>query len=153
MKKHKFNWVDGLVIVVVLLLIAGTAVKFLVKDTTNINKAQEQFQYQLLIHGVRDITVDALQVGDTVYDNEGKGAVGVISNIEVSDAPYVVSRPDGTMVQGTMEDRYDVVLTLDAQGEPTDQTYKIGTYNIKVNQVSTYFTKYSVWSGKIVSIG
>lgn len=152
MKKHKFTWIDGLVLVVVLLLIAGTAVKFLAKDTTSVQKEQVDFQYQILIHGVRDITVDALQVGDTVYDNEGKGAVGVISNISVTDAPYTITRSDGTMVQGTMEDRYDVVLTLDAQGEPADQTYKIGTYKIKINQSSTYFTKYSIWAGKIISI-
>ena len=153
MKKHKFNWVDGLILAVVVLLIAGTAVKFLVKDNTSVKKEQADFQYQILIHGVRDITVNALQVGDTVYDNEGKGAVGVINNIEVTDAPCIISRSDGTLVEGTMEDRYDVVLTLDAQGEPTDQSYKIGTYKIKVNQYSTYFTKYSIWSGRIMSIG
>lgn len=153
MKKHKFNWVDGLILAVVLLLIAGTAVKFLVRDTTSVKKEQVDFQYQLLIHGVRDVTVDSLQVGDTVFDNEGKGAVGVISDIAVSEAPTIISRADGTMVQGVMEDRYDVVLTLDAQGEPANRTYKIGTYEIKVNQSSTYFTKYSIWSAKIIAIG
>lgn len=153
MKKHKFNWVDGLILAVVLLLIAGTAVKFLFMDTTSIKKDQVDFQYQVLIHGVRSVTVDALQVGDTVYDNEGKGAVGVISDIQVADAPANISLPDGTITQGTLEDRYDVTLTLDAQGEPVGKTYKIGTYNIKVNQNSTYFTKYSIWSAKIVSIG
>lgn len=153
MKKHKFNWVDGLILAVVLLLIVGTAVKFLFMDTTSIKKDRVDFQYQVLIHGVRSVTVDALQVGDTVYDNEGKGAVGVISDIQVADAPANISLPDGTITQGTLEDRYDVTLTLDAQGEPVGKTYKIGTYNIKVNQNSTYFTKYSIWSAKIVSIG
>lgn len=153
MKKHKFNWVDGLILAVVLLLIAGTAVKFLVMDTTSLKKDQASFQYQLLIRGVRQVTVDALQEGDTVYDNEGKGAVGVISGIQVEDASTNISLPNGTIIEGSIDDRYDVTLTLDAEGEPVDKTYKIGTYTIKVNQTSTYFTKYSIWSATIVSIG
>lgn len=153
MKKHKFHWVDGLILAVVLLLIVGTAVKFLVMDTTSLKKDQVSFQYQVLIRGVRQVTVDALQEGDTVYDNEGKGAVGVISAIAVEDATTNIGLPDGTIVEGATEDRYDVTLTLDAAGEPEGKTYKIGTYNIKVNQTSTYFTKYSIWSATIVSIG
>ncbi len=152
MKKHKPTWVDGLVLAVVLLLIAGTAVKFLYLDGTRLREETTSFQYQLLIHGVRSVTVDALAVGDTVYDNEGKGAVGVISDIRVEDALSSITLPDGTIVEGPMEDRYDVTLTLDAEGQRDGRTYKIGTYTIKVNQSSTYFTKYSIWTAKILSM-
>lgn len=152
MKKHKFHWIDGLVLAVVVLLIAGTCLKFLVLDTTSVKKETVDFSYQIRIANLRQYTVEALQVGDTLYDNEGKGQVGVIEEIAVEDAVSSVSYPDGTFTQVPVEGRFDVTLTLRAQGVPEDGTYKVGTYTIKVNQENLYFTKYSIWNGSVVGI-
>ncbi len=152
MKKHKFNWVDGLVIVVIVLLIAGTCVKFLVLDRDTGAEKGVTFTYDLRIAGLRDVTVNALQVGDTVYDNTGKGAVGVITDIAVSDAVTNINYPDGTVRQGTIEDRYDVVLTLSVSGTVSGDSYEVGTYDIQVNSSDTYFTKYSIWMATVTAI-
>ena len=45
MKKHRFSWIDGLIIAVVLVLIAGTCVKFLVKDKTSATRQTVSFTY------------------------------------------------------------------------------------------------------------
>ena len=152
MKQHKFNWVDGVVIAVILLLIAGTVLKFVVLDPNARQKQTVDFTYQVEINGVRQYTVDALQVGDTLFDDAGKAAVGVIESIETEQAQTVGYMPDGTAVLAPVEDRLDVTLTLRAQGVPEKDFYKVGTYEIKVNQTSLYFTKYSIWSGRVVSI-
>lgn len=152
MKKHRFTWIDGLVLAVVLLLVAGTFLKFFVMDKTAVSQETQPFAYQIKIEGVRQCTVDALQTGDTVFDNEGKGAVGVISAVDVTPAVTTYGARDGTVEEVEYENRYDVVLTLEAEGVSDDGAYKIGTYTLKVNQSSLYFTKYSIWSARIISI-
>lgn len=152
MKKHRFTWIDGLVIAVILLLVAGTAVKFLVKDHTAVDRETVRFSYQLKIEGVRQYTVDALQVGDVVYDNEGKGAVGVIQDIQVSPAVMTFTDSTGEIREATGQARFDVVLTLAAEGTVAGKTYKVGTYTMKVNRNSVYFTKYSIWSATVTGI-
>lgn len=152
MKKRKFTWLDGLVILVVLALLAGTGMKFLFKETTAVTDEENRFQYQLEIQGIRQVTVDSLSVGDTLYDNSGKGEVGTIVDVQAVPARTTIAKDDGTLVDGTIEDRYDVVLTVEAEGEKADGYYQIGTYDIKVNNLSTYFTKYSVWSATVISL-
>lgn len=152
MKKHKFTWIDALVIAVVLLLIVGTCVKFFAKDSTSVTHENVQFTYQLKIEDVREFTANALQVGDTVYDNEGKGAVGVITDIAVVPATTVYTAPNGEAVEAEMEGRCDITLTLSAEGVSTGDTYKVGTYTLRANKSAVYFTKYSTWKANILSI-
>lgn len=153
MKKHKFTWIDALVILVAVVLVAGTFLKFFVKDTTSVTQDTVTFTYQLKIEGIRQCSIDTLQVGDTVYNNDGKGAVGVISAIEVQPNTTLFNAPDGTIQQVEKEGRFNVILTLSAEGVPTGRTYKVGTYTLQVNQSALYFTKYSIWNATTCAIG
>lgn len=152
MNKHKFTWIDGLIIAVIVVLIAGSFVRFFVKDTTSAAQQTVPFTYQLKLSNVRGYTADSLQVGDTVYDNEGKGAVGVISDIHVEPAAITYTSLNGEILQTQAEDYYDITLTLSADGVAVDNTYKVGTYTLRINQKSIYFTKYSEWIAHIISI-
>jgi len=154
MKKHQFTWIDGLVIAVVLLLIAGTCFRFLSPDTVGaVADDSTEFQYQLKISNVRSYTVDALQVGDELYNSAGKGNVGVISDISVSDAVTTYAEDDGTVLETKNLNHYDVVLTISAKGRIENGLHKIGTYTLLINQSASYFTKYSAWGASIISIG
>ncbi len=153
MKKHKFTWIDGLALAVVVLLIAGTCVKFLGKDTTAAQNETEKFSYELEIRGLRQVSVDAIAVGDTVYENAGKAQVGSIVDIAVTPAVTTIARSDGTVAEQEVEDRFDVVLTLEAEGIVDGNSHKIGVYDIMVNHGDTYYTKYSIWSATVRSIG
>ena len=153
MKTHKFTWIDGLILAVAVALIAGTCLKFFVLDTTSVNQEAVDFSYQIKITNVRQFTLDALKVGDTVYDDEGKGQVGTITDISFTDAVTTATYPDGSAAKAAVDGRYDITLTLSAQGVPSGGTYKVGTYAIKVNQDTLYFTKYSTWTGTVIAIG
>lgn len=152
MKKHKFTWLDGLVIAVAVLLIAGTCVKFLLVDKTDVTRQTVPITYQIRIEGVRQFTIDALQAGDTVYEKEGKGAVGVIENITVEPGHSAAPYPDGTARNVETEDRYNVTLTLSADAVLEGSVYRVGVYGICVGHETEYFTKYSVWHGTVSAI-
>lgn len=152
MKQHKFNWVDALVLLVVLALVAGTVVKFLVLDPNKRQQAQVPITFQVEVKGVREATRDAIQVGDGLYDNEGKGQVGTITAIDSAPAETWATFPDGTTRLVPSENRYDLTLTLTANAVQEGQVYKVGAYAINANQSTIYFTKYSIWSGRIISV-
>lgn len=152
MKQHKFNWIDGLVLAVVLLLAAGTCLKFLVMDKTAVTREGVSFTYEVRIEGVRQYTIDAITEGDTLYESEGKGVVGVIESISTEPATNTAAYPDGTTKEVPIEDRYDVTVTVSAQGTAEGGRYQVGTYDIGVGRDTSYFTKYSAWSGTIRSI-
>lgn len=152
MRKHKFTWIDALVLVVIIGLIAGTCVKFFGKETTAVTQETVDVQFRLQISSVRQATIDALQVGDTVWEEENGNAVGVITEILVEPSLSSYAHDDGTIQQIEVEGRYNVTLTISAQGVVSGQTYKIGTHTLYINYAGTYFTKYSTWSAKIISI-
>ena len=153
MKKHQFTWIDGLVIAVVVLLIAGTCYRFLSPEiAAALADDTTEFQYELKIGDVRQYTVDAIQVGDELYNTAGKGTVGVITDIRVTNAVTTYAEDDGTILHTTNENHYDVYLTVTAKGRIEDGLYKIGTYTMLVNQSATYYTKYSTWGAAIIAI-
>ena len=153
MKKFKFTWFDGLLVAILLVLIAGTCIKFLSLGNTSTAKAADSFTYTIQIEGLRNYTVDAIQVGDALYEEAGKGCIGTISDVTVTPAVRVITLNDGTAVEAPVEDRYDVLVTVSAQGTVSDSSYEIGTYDIFVNHTDTFFTKYSIWYGYVQSVG
>ncbi len=152
MKQHRFNWVDGLVILVILALVAGTCVKFFLLKPAEVQQATVEIQYTVRIATVRQYSADALRVGDVMYDEEGKGNVGTITDIQVTPAEMFVTFPDGTTDLVPVEDRYDVLLTLKANAIKDEGLYKVGTYSIRANQSSSYFTKYLAFGGRVMSV-
>ena len=152
MKQHKFNWVDGLVILVILALVAGTCVKFFLLKPAEIQEATVKIQYTVRVATVRQYSVDALQVGDAIYDEEGKGNVGAITDIRVEPAEMFVTYPDGTTELAPVENRYDVFLTVQANAIEDGGLYKVGTYSIRANQSSSYFTKYLTFGGRVMDV-
>lgn len=130
MKKYKFTTVDVLVLAVVVLLIIGTFVKFGIRGASAAEPVE--FSYTMEITNAPGALADILQVGDKVYDNAGKAAIGVISGIESSTD--------------------DINLTITAQGTEIDGGYRVGVYNITSEYCGTYFTKYAIWDGTVTLV-
>ena len=153
MKKHRFTWIDGLVLAVIAVLIAGTCFKFFSNDSAaNVTQETVDFSCQLEISGVRDFTCQALQEGDKVFDGTTGALLGTIRQIDITPGQKAYETTDGKMVNATTEGRFDVVLTLDCTGTVSGNTYKNGVYTFFVNQESMFHTKYSTWTATIISI-
>ena len=153
MKKHKFNWVDGLVILLVVLLIAGAVYKFRGNNVTSSAVPMQPVTYTVSISGVRDGMVDAIRVGDAVYDGDSGNAVGTISAVEVNDNRVLIKQDDGTVVWGSREGRYDIVLTIDARAVVNGDTCLVNRiYQLNVGSNRSLYSKYASWTGRITGI-
>ena len=153
-KKFHLNWVDGLIVLVVIGLVAGTFLKFRGGGVTDSAAAGDTpITYQVFIGGVRQYTVDAIQVGDTLYDRESDREVGVIREIEARPGTSLIQDPDGAIHEVEAENRFDLYLTVDAKGTVSDGVYTISRiYTVNVGSFRQFYTKYSAWQGRIWSI-
>ena len=153
MKKHKFNWVDGLVALLVVLLIAGAVYKFRGNNVTSSVVPTQPVSYTVKITDVRSGMVDAIRERDTVYDGDSGNAVGTIALVEVEDSRALITHDDGTVVWGMEEDRYDLLLTIDAQATVSGDTCLVNRiYQLNVGSNRSLYTKYAAWTGRITSI-
>ena len=85
-KKGRFNIIDGIVILVIVVIIAGAVYKFHGLDKTSKNVNMQTVTYQMKIEALRDYVFNNIKVGDTVYDYTSNNAIGTITNIEWDDA-------------------------------------------------------------------
>lgn len=149
-KKFRLNWVDGLIVLVVIGLVAGTWLKFRTIDVTG---NQTTITYQVFLSGVRQFTVDALRVGDTLYDHETDRDIGVIKAIDVQPAASIIQDPEGELHAVESENRYDLYLTVEGQGTVSNGTYTISRiYTVNVGSYRQFYTRYTVWLGRVWAI-
>ncbi|MBQ9980865.1 MAG: DUF4330 domain-containing protein [Oscillospiraceae bacterium] len=150
----KLNLIDTVAIIVVLLLVIGVCMRFFVLDSTSVNTETTPITYSVQASGVRMYTIDAIEVGDTVYDDDTGTMVGVISAIDYAPAAQVDMAQDKDYFYGTSDQYYDLTITLDADGTVTNgRTYLNKTYELNVNSSRELHTKYCAFSVKISEIG
>ncbi len=154
MKKFKFNWIDALVCVLIVALAAGAVYKFSVSGQSGIASAAEPISYTIYLAGARQGTVDAIQPGDTLYDNDSGNAIGTIESVEVKDASVVIpDNTSGTAAMGTVEEKYDLYITVSASGSINGGAYYVNSnYQLNVGSQRSLYTKYASFSAKIYNI-
>jgi len=151
----KVSIIDFLVILIVLVLGAALYVKYNVLEVTSVAGKTDTITYAVTIYGTREYTVNGIQTGDVIYDKNGSGgnSVGTITGKTVTDAKKNQALSDGSTVNGDYVGRYDITLTITANGSVTDGRYLVNkTYEINTNSIRTYYTKYCAFEATITEI-
>ena len=152
-KKLRLNWVDGLIVLVVIGLVAGTWLKFHTFDTTGGSRNQTAITYKVFLGGVRQYTVDALEAGDILYDSETDREVGVIKEIDIQPATSIIQDTEGVLHEAESENRFDLYLTVEGQGVVSKGTYTINrVFTVNIGAYRQFYTKYTAWLGRIWDI-
>lgn len=107
----KINIFDLAVILLLLVLVFGIGYKFLVL-TREQRENTVKITYDLKIKSVRDLTVNAFHIGDTVYHYKLDEAIGTVTSITPTEAKEVLPMPDGTVEIAPVEDRYDLIVSV-----------------------------------------
>ena len=136
----KFNIVDIIVILLLLVSIAGIGIRFSGKNDLSATK----IEYQVELKGVRDYSVTALQKKGNVYDPKLKKCMGTIVEVEVKDAMGEKEMADGTNVIVPIPERYDVILTIQTEGSVGESAY----YSSASNElcIGKTYEMYTCWS-------
>lgn len=109
----KISVIDFVIIVVLIVVLAGTAYKFLADDDIDVTK-NDTFTTVLRIDGVKDFYLDYMHPGDVVYEQNG-GKLGTITKIATE--PYqAIFSGDKEGEYLTYENRYNIYITLASKG-------------------------------------
>jgi hypothetical protein len=109
----KISVIDCVIILVLLVVIAGTAYKFLGDDDISVTK-NDTFTTVVRIDGVKEYYLDFVHMGEVVYEQYG-GKLGTITKIETEPYQTILSGDkDGAYL--TYENRYSIYLTLASEG-------------------------------------
>lgn len=146
--------IDILVVLIAVVLCFAVYTRFFLKAETSVSAtSQDKFTYEMLVPAVREGTRDSFRIGDKVYDSENGTLLGVITDISFKAATKETRLSDGTYVLGSVQDRFDVMLTVEADGMISDGRYYASkTYEINANSTLEFCTKYCTATGSIWSI-
>lgn len=152
-KKGKFNIIDLIVVIIIVVIAAGAVYKFSGLSKTTKNASMETVTYQMEIDALRDFSFNNIQIGDTVFDYTSGNAIGTITDIDWLDAKKPLNTINGETIDAPIENRYDVILTIDAQASLSDGVYSVNkTYELCANSKREIYTKYISCTAKIISI-
>ena len=147
------NALDFAVALVILLLALGAFYKFGVSGKTGQNTAMEPVSYTVLIKEVREYTKNNIAEGDTLFDKTSGNPIGTITGIEYAKSYKACSFEDGSYNLGEVENRIDVLLTLEAEGIVNDGgSYVNRTYELIRGSTKKFITKYVEFEGSVKDI-
>lgn len=140
----RFNFVDAVIILLVLALIAAGAYKLLF-----VNRAlalqNSQIEFKVFVEEVRMPTVESIIEGQPVRDVQTNTPLGTVKGVEA--APYQEAVPtwDGKVVMADVPEKYNVIITMESPAIVTDNNIMIGNKEIKIGaQISVKSNIFSV---------
>ncbi len=144
--------IDVVVIVVVLVLIGAIYAKFNLLDKTSTSVPMTAVTYEIEAKALRYSAAESFRAGDKLYSSTGTD-LGVITEVKSSPAMKATPLSDGTLVLSAIENRCDVLLTVEAPCLISEGRYYVSrTYEINVNSDRDLLTKYNTFEGTIVGI-
>lgn len=153
----KISVIDLLVVAVVVVMAA--ALNFKSEQThTGTTVTEQPITFQIRARGVRTYVVDAIRVGDGLYDQNyasGGRSLGEITDIQVERDPgtTMVYLNDGAVEMVDTEDTVDLLITVQGQGLISGKNYSINrVYDLAVNSARGYYTRTCQFTGTVASI-
>lgn len=152
-KAYKFNWIDALICLLLVVLAAGAMYKFSAAEHTSAANT-ETITYVVQIPAGKVTTVDCVQPGDVLYDSDSGNAIGTVTEVIAEPALKEIPLPDGTCEWGAIDDRYDLYITVQADGTVNERRERLvnRTYQIQIGAEHNMNTRYRSFIGLIWDI-
>lgn len=151
----KVSVIDLVVVLIVVVMAFALNVKNNDLDASKTSGSSTPITFTIRVENLPLYTVDAIQVGDTLYDKDRSsgGAIGRITAIETLPASKVVDLKNGTYAELTNEDALNLLITVEGSGMVTNGRYSINrVYEIGVNASRNFYTKYALFVGDVTEI-
>jgi len=148
----RVSFIDIIVLAVVIVLAVATLVKFRGSDTPVTTTNTVKVTYTVVIPGTRLNIADLIRPGDNLYTELGT-FIGVIKDVGTAAATTPQPRVDGTYVMASVQDRYDIYLTVESNCSSRDgRYYAEKVYELSANSEQRMTTKYNIFTGVILSV-
>ena len=143
----RFNFIDVLMILAILLLGAIVVNLFLPGSLLKASSVEREIQYTVEIVGVDEAFIDKINEDDVVHDSVSKYNVGTVMAVDKS-TPYSVLQYDLDSNSGHLasyEGKYNLLVTINVKAEYHEgEGYSIGDRRIAVGEkLSLRFPDYA----------
>lgn len=150
MKKFKFNFVDFIIVVAVVLV---AVLAFLIFGGNSSPTADKKFSYQILLREVPEEVVAAVQDGADIFDGVKIINIGKISKSAYKDSEkYEFNTLTGDYAYVKVPERYDLTIDVEASGKTDDLSYYVNEYEVFVGKSVDVKSIGFVGHGTIVSV-
>lgn len=138
--KVKFNLMDALVLLVLVVVVAALLYIFVWSEQYSVDALtgteSVHVSYVVEITGLYEDYQDKISVGDKPIDSSKKTALGVITALETRPYMYTGSNlHDGTMVLSTVEDYVNMYVTIEADAVLDGYGYTVNGGDIYVGKL------------------
>jgi len=138
----KVNYFDVLVVLLIIVLVVGFVG---LRKSENLNVIdiidQKEINLTLYIGGVRDVTVDNLNVGDVIRSGETKKVIGEIIEKQVVNQQITTTNLNGEVVINEVPDKFDVTIIIKAKGTINSNDVTVANKIIKIGMYLPIETK------------
>ncbi len=129
-EKVKFNFVDAIIVCLVLTLLAAGVYKLFFVNR-GLAAQNGEIEFKVLIEEVRRPTVEGFKEGQTVRDVQTNILLGTIVHTEALPCKEAVPTLDGKIVLAEVPEKYNVLVTVRSPAIVTDSNITIGNKEIK----------------------
>lgn len=150
----KVSLIDIFVLLFALVMAFAVYLRFFSNETTSIRADSDTFTYAVKVEGVRQWTVDGFHEGDKMWDSDHDTYIGTITSVRAEPSVGEFTLADGSYKMAPREGRYDVYLTVEAEGLISNGRYYASrTYEVGTNSGIYFYTKYCSVSATVWSMG
>lgn len=112
--------VDVLAVAVIAMLAVAFGAKQAAPAIITAVAPMDDITYEMYVENMPGGRLEALRVGDNVYEAETHSLIGTIRKIDVEDCVVTMQKSDGTYVAAPVPQRSNVRLTVAAQAKIDD---------------------------------
>jgi hypothetical protein len=148
--KRKFNWVD-IVIVGIIVGLIYVGYQYLIKpNQTLVDKVEAEVIYR--VESVLIETANGIKVGDVFKDKDTNQIIGEVIDKKITESYDFVNTGDGRIVKSKKPNKYDVYLTIKGDAIVTEDYIRMGGRDMRIED--TVFLKNNISSveSKVIDI-
>lgn len=136
-EKKKYNFIDVILIILVLLVIGAIIYAFVSPYTTQLtgNAASRKIEYRVRFEGVPDEIKYSISDGDSVTEATELVNIGKVKKTEFSSTEYVGVDKDGNSVVGICPGKKNILITVECDASVANGVYKANGYAITAGRL------------------
>lgn len=128
--KNKFNWIDVVIIFIIIGLGFGVFSYFRKPNTITADRVP--IKVTVKVDKVLMETVNGINVGDIFKDKDTNQVFGRVIDKKVTETYEMVETGDGRVVKATVPNRYSVFITLGGDAVVTEDYIRLGGRDVRI---------------------
>lgn len=132
--KHRFNFIDVLIIVTVLIVAAVLVKIYIIDEKNEVQLKNTTVQYVVCTDALSEEISDNVSEGDSVYDYSSKKEIGTVTACDVRTASHTGVSQSGESVVSEMVGYKVLYITVEATATVYDDGYLIGNVPVRAGE-------------------